>query len=109
MVKWIPLPIGTPYFAIWEDTANSRVNLCSAKLLSYIGFILTNQPKLIIDFRADPSLHWKHHHQFINTKLHLQIEYPPSYTSDIWNYEKNQFDLINKAITIFDRNELFVG
>ena len=39
----------------------------------------------------------------------MQIEYPPHYTREIWDYGKAQFDLINKAIENFDWNKLFSG
>ena len=37
----------------------------------------------------------------------LQIEHPPPYTCEIWDYGKAHFDLINKAIENFDWNKLF--
>ena len=55
-----------------------------------------------MDAAVEPSLHFKCHHQFIYAKLNLQIEYPPPYTSEVWDYGKAQFDLINKAIENFD-------
>ena len=39
----------------------------------------------------------------------MQVEYPPPYTREIWDYGKAQFDLINKAIENFDWNKLFSG
>ena len=39
----------------------------------------------------------------------MQIEYPPPYTREVWDYGKAQVDLINKTIENFDCNELFSG
>ena len=76
---------------------------------SCIDLIFTNQSNLIMDAGVHPSLHSKCHHQVIYAKLNLQIEYPPPYTREIWDYGKAQFDLINKAIENFDWNKLFSG
>ena len=74
-----------------------------------IDLSFTNQPNLVMDAGVHPSLHSKCHHQVIYAKLNLQIEYPPLYTREIWDYAKAQFDLINKAIENFDSNKLFSG
>ena len=74
-----------------------------------IDLIFTNQPNLTMDAGAHPSLHSKCHHQVIYAKLNLQIEYPPPYTREVWDYDKAQFDLINTAIENFDWNKLFSG
>ena len=76
---------------------------------SCIDLIFTNQSNLIMDAGVHPSLHSKCHHQVIYVKLNLQIEYPPPYTREIWDYGKAQFDLINKTIENFDWNKLFSG
>ena len=62
-----------------------------------------------MDSGVHPSLHSKCHHQVIYAKLNLQIEYPPPYTREVWDYGKAQVNLINKAIKNFDWNELFSG
>ena len=76
---------------------------------SCIDLIFTNQSNFIMYAGVHPSLHSKCHHQVIYAKLNLQIEYPPPYTRDIWDYGKAQFDLINKAIENFYWNKLFSG
>ena len=76
---------------------------------SCIDLIFTNQSNLIMDAGVHPSHHSKCHHQVIYVKLNLQVEYPPPYTHEIWDYGKAQFDLINKAIENFDWNKLFSG
>ena len=55
-----------------------------------------------------PSFYSKCHHQVTYAKLNLQIEYPPPYTREVWDYSLAQFDLI-KAIENFDWNKLFSG
>ena len=76
---------------------------------SCIDLIFTNQSNLIMDAGVHPSLHSKCHHQVIYAKLNLQIEYPPPYTREVWDYSKAQFDLINKVIENFDWNKHFSG
>ena len=76
---------------------------------SCIDLIFTNQPNLIMDSGVHPSLHSKCHHQVIYTKLNFQIEYPPPYIREVWDYLKAQVNLINKAIKNFNWNELFSG
>ena len=76
---------------------------------SSIDLNFTNQSNLIMDAGVHHSLHSKCHHQVIYAELNLQIEYPPPYTREIWDYGKAQFDQINKAIENFDWNKLFSG
>ena len=60
-----------------------------------------------MDSGVHPSLCFKCHHPVIYAILNLQIEYPTSYTHEVWDYDKAQFDLIHKAIENFDWNELY--
>ena len=60
-----------------------------------------------MDSRVHPSLYSKSHGQVIYTKINLQIEYP--YNREVWDYAKDQFDLINKANKNFNWNDLFSG
>ena len=46
---------------------------------SCIDLIFTNQPKLVAESGAYPSLHSKCHHQVVFAKLNLNVEYPPLY------------------------------
>ena len=55
-----------------------------------------------MDAGVHPSLHSKS-----CAKLNLQIEYPPPYTHEVWDYGKAQFNLNNKAIEIFNWDKLF--
>ena len=69
---------------------------------SCIDLIFVNQPNLVIDSVIHPSLHQNCHHQIIYCKLNLKIEYPPPYAHEVWDNEKAQTDLINRAIDKFD-------
>ena len=76
---------------------------------SCIDLIFTNQPNSIMDSGVHPSLHSKCHHQVIYTKLNFEIEYPPPYIPEVWDYGKAQVNPINKAIENSNWNELFSG
>ena len=62
-----------------------------------------------MDAGVYPFLHLKFYHQVKYAKFNLQIEYLPPSTSEISDYSKSQFDLINKAFENFDWNKLFSG
>ena len=79
------------------------------KSSSCIDIFVMNQPNLIMDAGVHPSLHSKCHHQAVYTKLNLQIENPPPYTCEVWDFGKAQCHLINKKIENFDWNKLFSG
>ena len=53
---------------------------------SCIDLIFTNQPNLVAESGAYPSLHCKCHHQVLFAKLNLNVEYPPLYEHLIWDY-----------------------
>ena len=78
--------------------------------LSCIDLIFTNQPNLIMDAGVHPSLHSKCHHQVINAKLNLQIEYLPPYANFDWNKLfsgqdiHDQVNLFNTTILKIFRN-----
>ena len=76
---------------------------------SCIDLIFTNQPNIVMDSGVDSSLHPKCHHQIIYSKLNLKIEYPPPYIRKIWNYNRAETDLINRAIENCDWPSLFLG
>ena len=69
---------------------------------SCIDLTFVNQPNLVINSGIHPSLHQNCHHQIVFCKLNLKIEYPPSYTREVWDYGKDQTDLINCAIDQID-------
>ena len=54
-----------------------------------IDLIFTDQPNLVVNSGAHPSLHKNCHHQITFCKLNLKIEYPPSYERFVWDYKKN--------------------
>ena len=76
---------------------------------SCLDFICSNQPNLITDSGVHPTLHSKCYHQIICSKLKLKIEYPPTCTRNIWDYNRSETDLINRPIESFDWSELFSG
>ena len=69
---------------------------------SCIDLIFTNQPNLVSESGAYPSLHSKCHHQVLFAKLNLNVEYPPLYEHLIWDYNNADIPSINRAIEIFD-------
>ena len=75
----------------------------------FIDLIFTNQPNIAMDSGGDSSLHPKCHHQIIYSKLNLKIEYPPTDIRKIWNYNRAETDLINRAIENCDWSSLFLG
>ena len=46
---------------------------------SCFDLIFTNQPNLVIDNGTYPSFHPNCHHQIINCKINLHVEYLPPY------------------------------
>ena len=67
-----------------------------------IDLILPNQPNLIRYAAVHPSLQSECCHQAVYAKFNWQIEYPPPYTREVWDYSKAQVGLINKAVENFD-------
>ena len=72
---------------------------------SSIDLIFTNLPNIVIN----SSPHPKCHHQIIYSKLNLKTEYPPPYIRKVWNYNRAETDLINRAIENCDWPSLFLG
>ena len=58
---------------------------------SCIDLILTDQPKLIIEYGVHPSLHEHCHHHIGYGKLSVSNVALPAYTSKIWCYDKADF------------------
>ena len=65
---------------------------------SCINPIFTNQLNIVMDSGVDSSLRPKCHHQIIYSKLNLKLEYPRPYIRKIWNYNRAETNLINRAI-----------
>ena len=63
-----------------------------------IDLIFTNQPNLVIDSGVHPSIHTNCHDQIVYCKLNLNIKFPPSYESLVWNYNKADTEKIKKSI-----------
>ena len=62
-----------------------------------------------MDLSVDSSLLSRCHHEIIYSKLSLKIEYPPPYIRKIWNYNRAETDLFNRAIENCDWPSLFLG
>ena len=53
-----------------------------------IDLIFTDQPNLVVNSGAHPSLQKNCHHQISFCKLNLKIEYPPPYERLVRDYKK---------------------
>ena len=62
-----------------------------------------------MDSGVDSPLHSKSYHQIIYSKLNLKTEYPLPYIRKIWNYNRAETDLINRAIEDCDWPSLSLG
>ena len=71
--------------------------------------ILTNQPNIVVDSGTQPSLHPNCHHQIIQCKINLQVEYLPPYQRHVWNYAKANKDVILSALQNVDWHRLFAN
>ena len=63
-----------------------------------IDLIFTNQPNLVVNSGAHPSLHKSCHHQITFYKLNLKIEYAPPYERLVWDYKKADTNSIRRAL-----------
>ena len=59
-----------------------------------------------MDSGVDSSLHSQCHYQITYSKVNLEIEHPPPYIRKIWNYNKGETDLINRAIEKCDSSQV---
>ena len=73
---------------------------------SWIDSIFTNQPNLVVG-SGTPSLHPNCNHQITHCKINLQVEYPPPYQRNLWNYAKANKDAILSALQNIDCHRLF--
>ena len=74
-----------------------------------IDLIFTSQPNLITNSGVYSSLHPNCHHQIIFATLNLEIYYPPPYERQVWNYEKANSELIQRAMKNFNWDVLFTS
>ena len=63
-----------------------------------IDLIFTDQPNLVVNSGAHPSLHKNCHHQITFCKLILKIEYAPPYERLVWDYKKADTNSIRRAL-----------
>ena len=66
---------------------------------------LTDQPNLIIESSVHQSLHEHCHHQIVHGKLSVSNIALPSYTHQIWYYDKADFVANIKSIEMFKLHE----
>ena len=78
-------------------------------LILHHVLIFTNQPNLVVDSGTHPSLHPNCHHQIIQCKINLQVEYPPPYQRHVCNYAKTNKDKIVSALQNVDWHRLFAN
>ena len=67
-------------------------------LSSCTDFVFTDQPNLLIDSGALPSLHPNCHHQITFCRYNLTIEYPLPYERLILDYNKANAESIKQAL-----------
>ena len=67
-----------------------------------IDLIFLSQPNLFIESGVHPSLHPNYHHQIVYAKFNLLIHFPPPYSREVWHYEDENTELIQRAIENFD-------
>ena len=72
-----------------------------------IDLIFTDQPNLVVNSGAHPSLHKNCHHQITFCKLNLKIEYPPPYERLVWDYKKADTNSIRRAVKQVNWESLF--
>ena len=70
---------------------------------SCIDLIFTSQPNLVAESGVHPSLH----HQIGFVKFNLMISYPPPYSREVWHYREANTDLIRRAISNFNWENVF--
>ena len=98
---------------------DSLISMCRLKQLigelthilenssSCIDLIFTSQPSIVMNIHL--TLHSEYHHQIICSKLNVNIEYPSPHTREIWDYNRTETDLVNRAIESFDQPKLDFG
>ena len=74
---------------------------------SCIDLFFANQPNVVTENAVYPSLHLKCHHQTAFAKLNLKVEYLPLYERLTWDYKNTDIPSINRAIGVFDWDNLF--
>ena len=75
--------------------------------MSRIDFLFTSQPNLVMESGVHSSLHQNCHHQIIYAKINLKVFYPPPYEREIWHYQRENVDQIQRAIDQFSWEKSF--
>ena len=74
---------------------------------SCIDLIFTDQPNLVVDSGVHTLLHPNCHHQIIQCKFNLFIEYPLPYKQQVWDYKFTDTGSIKKSRNQVNWNQLF--
>ena len=90
----------------WNLNSITAHNFTKLNLLQAYNAILDFDMICLSESYLYSSVSSDNHHQIIYSKLNLKIEYPPSYTCKIWDYNKSETDLINHSIESFDWSKL---
>lgn len=69
---------------------------------SCIGLIFTSQPNLVLESGDHLSLHQNCYHHVVFPNCNFSFFYPPRYKRTTWIYEKENAELIWRAINGFD-------
>ena len=76
---------------------------------SCIDLVFTTTPNLVTHSGVYPSLHENCHHLITFAIFDLQIEYPPPYERLVWNYEKANTEMIQRALSNFHWENSFAN
>ena len=76
---------------------------------SGINLIFTDQPNLVVDSGAHPSLYLNCHHQITFSRYNLNAEYPPPYEMLVWDYSKANTESIKQALMQINWQNLFLN
>ena len=71
------------------------------KSSSFIDFIFTSQPNMVVNSCVHSSLHAICHQQIVFANFELKIYYPPLYERGAWHYQEVDAILIKWAIHEF--------
>ena len=72
---------------------------------SCVDLIFTDQPNLLLETVAHPTLHEQCHHQIVYDKLAVNNLAPPSYTRRIWFFDRANVIAVRRSIEMFHRHE----
>ena len=92
----------------FSQLVKEPTNLEPNKRPSCIDLIFSSQPNLVSDSGVHPSLYQTCHHQIIYAKIDLNVFLPPHYDREVWSYNRAEVEHINRAISLVDRQNMFL-